>query len=200
MVLNPAMNYSELSKQYHSLGLIFEQGDQEVYPLGSAWLVDPNTVVTCAHNVILYKDHLAALKIRFPISGKEFAVRSVTFHPKLDLKHLIATAKRALGEPLVALALEKNNVAILKIAPGVQPLNPVENKGLNDIFKADKGDTESGLGGNLGEIELALVLQTITNARKEGTVTIIDERGRVNGRLFCKQGRVSHAYYKNLVN
>jgi hypothetical protein len=194
------MNSSELSKHSNSLGLIFDQGDQEVYPLGSAWLVDPNTVVTCAHNVVLYKDHLAALKVRFPISGKEFAVRSVTFHAKLDLKHLIATAKRALGEPLVALALEKHNVAILKIAPGVQPVNPVENKSLNEIFKADKGETESGLGGSLAEIELALVLQTITNARKEGTVTIVDERGRVSGRLFCQQGRVSHAYYKNLVN
>jgi len=64
--------------------------------------------------VVLYKDHLAALKIRFPISGKEFAVRSVVFHPKLDLKHLTPPAKRALGEPLVALALEKYNVAILK--------------------------------------------------------------------------------------
>ncbi len=194
------MNSTELSKHANSLGLIFDQGDQEGGPLGSAWLVDPNTVVTCAHIVVLYKDFLAALKVRFPISGKEFAVKSVTFHAKLDLKHLIATAKRALNEPRIALALEKNNVAMLKIAAGVLPLNPVENKGLNDVFRADKGEGESGLGGSLAEIELALVLQTITNARKEGTVTIVDERGRVSGRLFCQQGRVSHAYYKNLVN
>ncbi|MBU6455132.1 MAG: DUF4388 domain-containing protein [Cyanobacteria bacterium REEB67] len=194
------MNSTELSRHANSLGLIFDQGDIDGTPLGSAWLVDPHTVVTCAHNVILYKDHLVALKVRFPISGKELAVRSVYFHPKLDQKHLIATAKRALGEPLIALALTQNNVAVLKVGPGLQPLNPVENKELNEIFKADRGPSESGLGGNLAEIELALVLQTITNARKEGTVTLIDTRGRVNGRLFCKQGRVSHAYYKNLVN
>ena len=194
------MNSTELSKHANSLGLIFDQGDQDPSPLGSAWLVDPNTVVTAAHNVALYKDFLAALKIRFPISNKDFAVKSVTFHPKLDFKHLIATSRRALNEPAVPLALEQHNVAVLKIAPGVQPLNPVENKGLNDLFRPDKGEIESGLGGSLAEIELALVLQTITNARKEGTVTIINDRGRVHGRMYCQQGRVSHAYFKNLVN
>jgi len=194
------MNPTELSRHANSLGLIFDQVEQEGLPLGSAWLVDPMTVVACAHTVILYKDQLAALKVRFPISGKEFAVRSVTFHPKLDLAHLGVSARRALGEPFVALALEKNNVAVLKIAPGLQPLNPEDNKALNAIFKAERGDGESGLGGNLAEIELALVIQTITNARKEGTVTLIDDRGRVNGRLFCSQGRVTHAYYHNLIN
>ncbi|MBS1999570.1 MAG: DUF4388 domain-containing protein [Cyanobacteria bacterium SZAS LIN-2] len=194
------MNSTELSKHANSLGLIFDQGDMSGEPLGSAWLVDPNTVVCCAHTIVLYKAHLAALKIRFPISGKEFAVRSVTFHPKLDMKHLQETARRALVEPQIALALEKYNVAVLKIAPGVQPLNPEENKELNNIFRAGNAGHESGLGGSLVEIELALVLQTITNARKEGTVTLVDNRGRVSGRMFCKQGRVSHAYYRNLVN
>jgi len=194
------MNSTELSKHANSLGLIFDQGDASGEPLGSAWLVDPNTVVCCAHTIVLYKAHLAALKVRFPISGKEFAIRSATFHPKLDMPHLQATARRALVEPAIALALEKNNVAVLKIAQGVQPINPEENKELNNIFRAGNKDHESGLGGSLMEIELALVLQTITNARKEGTVTITDSRGRCSGRMFCKQGRVSHAYYRNLVN
>src|SRR5690606_11440838 len=59
---------------------------------------------------------------------------------------------------------------------------------------------EQGLGGNLGEIDLAMVLQTITNARKEGIITICDDRNFPIARIFCQDDLVMYAQYRNLTN
>lgn len=56
------------------------------------------------------------------------------------------------------------------------------------------------MGGNLREIELFVVIQSITNARKEGIITICDERNYPVARIFCKDGRLVYAQYRNLVN
>jgi hypothetical protein len=56
------------------------------------------------------------------------------------------------------------------------------------------------MSGSLSEIDLALVIQTITNARKEGTIVISDERYRPIATLFCRGGKVLHVKYKNLTN
>lgn len=190
----------DLTKYANAVGIVYDQSLPVRYPLGVVWQVDADTVVTCAHSVILYADILKALKVRFPTSGREFSVRSVVFHPGLDKAALTSMARRGLIDPMNSLPLQKYNLAILNLSSDNLTLDADEIASINKSFESFIPDSEPGLGGSLAEIELALVLQTITNARKVGTVSIFDERNRALGQIFCSDGRVTHAYYHNLVN
>lgn len=190
----------DLTKYANAVGIVYDQSLPVRYPLGVAWQVDADTVVTCAHPVILYSDIVKALRVRFPTSGREFAVRSMVFHPGLDKAALTAMARRGFQDPVNALPLQKYNLAMLNLSHEDHELDADDIAEINKSFADFVPDSEGGLGGSLAEIELALVLQTITNARKEGTVFLYDERNRVVGQIFCSEGRVTHAYYHNLIN
>lgn len=190
----------DLTKYANSIGLVYDLSLPVRYPLGAVWQVDAETVVTCAHSVILYAGILRALRVRFPTSGREYSIKSVFFHPKVDKAVLKDMAKHGLTDPVNGLPLQKHNVAVLKLSPNAEELTADEIKDFNSSFERYLPETEAGLGGSLAEIELPLVVQTITNARKQGTVSILDERNRTVGQLFCQNGRATHAYYQNLTN
>ncbi len=194
------MSEQELTKYANAVGLVYDYSLPVRYPLAAVWQVDGETVVTCAHSVILYTEILKALRVRFPSSGREYSIKSVVFHPKVDKAVLKTMAKHGLTDPVNGLPLQKHNVALLKLSPSANELSADEIKEINDSFERFVPDHEAGLGGSLAEIELPLVVQTITNARKVGSVSILDERNRVVGKLFCQNGRATHAYYHNLVN
>ncbi len=194
------MSDLDLTKYANSVGLVYDLSLPVRYPLAAVWQVDAETVVSCAHSVILYSKILKALRVRFPTSGREYSVKSVVYHPKVDKAILKTMAKQGLTDPVNGLPLQKHNVALLKLSPNVEELRPEEIEEINDSFERFLPEHEPGLGGSLAEIELPLVVQTITNARKTGTVSILDERNRVVGKLFCRNGRATHAYYFNLIN
>jgi hypothetical protein len=194
------MNDFDLTRHASFIGLIYDQTLSIREPICTFWQVDKDTIVTTAHSVILYKEALGALRARFPISGQERSLRSIAFHPELDVKQLSARAKVALTEPFPALPLQMYNVAVLKLS---DKSNDVGSDTIGDVartFAGMVGPKPGGLGGSLAEIELPLVVQTITNARKEGTLSVCDERGRTLGKIFCKDGRIHHVFYRGLVN
>lgn len=168
--------------------------------LGNVWVIDDDKVATCAHLVFGYKAFLASLKVEFPELGKEFGVDNIMFHPRFNLKNAAQMAQVALTEPSPMLPLQAHNAAVLKLSVNLQPLSDDLTWKVNRSLSLPLPPRDQGLGGNLGEIDLYVVLQTITNSRKEGVLTICDARNYPVARIFCQGGRLMFAEYDNLQN
>lgn len=143
------MNDFDLTRHASFIGLIYDQTLSIREPICTFWQVDKDTIVTTAHSVILYKEALGALRARFPISGQERSLRSIAFHPELDVKQLSARAKVALTEPFPALPLQMYNVAVLKLS---DKSNDVGSDTIGDVartFAGMVGPKPGGLGGYL---------------------------------------------------
>lgn len=162
--------------------------------------MDQDKVATTAHSIILFADHLEALKIRFPSSGEERGVTKALFHPRFARSSTTQMATQAMTEYIPQVSVQKNNAVVLLTRPTLPDL------GMDAIAKLIQKNSvpshaiEQGMGGSLAELDLAMVLQTITNARKEGILVITDERNRTIARIFCQDGKVLHAEYKGLIN
>lgn len=183
-----------------SIGLLVDNSVEGGEVLGHVWLIDEDKVATCAHLVVLYSPFLAALSIRFPAIGVEKGVAGAMFHPKFNRKISTQLARQALVLPVPTLSLQKHNAVVLKLTNDLPNLSPELTKLVNSKLSPPPPPRDQGMGGSLNDMDLAMVLQTITNSRKEGVLVISDDRGRTRARIFCQSGRVMHATYKNLVN
>ena len=190
----------DLAKMAGSIGLLVDRSGEEDEVLGSVWLIDANKVATCAHLITLYGDKLQALKVFFPAVGQSHGISQALFHPKFNRKYANKLASDGLWDSLSNMHLQNYNAVVLTLTPQLTTLDDQEKKLVNQSLTISPPQIEQGLGGNLGEIDFFLVIQTITNARKEGLIIISDTRNRPVARLFCQNGRITHAIYRNLVN
>lgn len=197
MVVNAPSNINTLAR---SIGYIVDRTKVDDNYLGNAWLIDNDKVATCAHLVSSYSNFLDALLIRFPGSGKDYAVESAMFHPQFDRTAANQLLQVSLTEPMPAIPLQKHNAAVLKLKEDIPPLSDTVSFKVNKNLSLPIPPREQGLGGNLREIDLFVVIQSITNARKEGIITICDQRNYPVARIFCQNGRLVYAQYRNLVN
>lgn len=182
----------------NSVGLLVDRVDGRV--LGNVWVIDDAKVATCAHLVFGYRTFWPALKVVFPGAMREFGVESAIFHPRFDIKMASKLAQVALTEPMPNLPLQQHNAAVLRLTPSLEGISDDLTFKVNKSLSLPLPPRDQGLGGNLGEIDLYVVVQTITNARKEGVLTICDDRNHPVARIFCQNGRLLFAQYANLVN
>lgn len=182
----------------NSVGILIDRVDGRV--LGNVWVIDEAKVATCAHLVFGYRAFWPALKVVFPGSMREFGVESAIFHPRFDMKMASKLAEVALTEPMPNLPLQQHNAAVLRLTPTLETVSDDLTFKVNKSLSLPLPPRDQGLGGNLGEIDLYVVVQTITNARKEGVLTICDDRNHPVARIFCQNGRLLFAQYANLVN
>ncbi|MBA3992582.1 MAG: hypothetical protein C0469_03585 [Cyanobacteria bacterium DS2.3.42] len=162
--------------------------------------MDQDKVATTAHSIILFTDHLEALKIRFPCSGEERGVTKALFHPRFSRSSTTQMATQAMTDYIPQVSLQKNNAVVLVTRPTLPDLGIDTIAKLIQKNSVPQASIEQGMGGSLAELDLAMVLQTITNARKEGILVITDERNRTIARIFCQDGKVLHAQYGGLIN
>ncbi len=181
-----------------SVGILVDRVDGTA--LGNVWMIDEAKAATCAHLVFGYRTFLPALKVVFPGVGREYGVDSAIFHPRFDIKMAGMLAQVALTEPMPNLPLQQYNAAVLRLTPALSNITEDMSFRINKSLSLPLPPRDQGLGGNLGEIDLYVVIQTITNARKEGVLTICDDRNHPVARIFCQNGRLMYAQYANLVN
>jgi hypothetical protein len=184
-----------------SVGVVIDRSTATEEVLGTAWLLEKDRLATCAHLVAGYADHWDALVVRFPaIKSEEWGVANAVIHPRFDKRRgsrVLGTRGTIIdGQPV--LPLMKHNAAVLTITP----LKPLTDERKAEINKALTLPAPAGQGmsGNLSEIDLALIVQTINNARKEGVIVLSDARNRPIANLFCRGGKVVYAKYRNLIN
>ncbi|RTL35131.1 MAG: DUF4388 domain-containing protein [Candidatus Melainabacteria bacterium] len=191
---------NDLATRAGAIGLLIDRSGDEEQILGSVWLIDSNKVATCAHLITLYGDKLNALKVFFPAVNQSHGISQALFHPKFNRKYSAKLASDGLWDSLSNMHLQNFNAVVLTLTPQLAPLSDREKQLANQSLTVAAPQIEQGLGGNLADIDFYLVLQTITNARKEGVVIISDTRNRPVARLFCQNGRIAHAIFKNLNN
>lgn len=109
-------------------------------------------------------------------------------------------ATQAMTDYIPQVSLQKNNAVVLVTRPTLPDLGIDTIAKLIQKNSVPQASIDAGMGGSLAELDLAMVLQTITNARKEGILVITDERNRTIARIFCQDGKVLHALYGGLVN
>ncbi|MBI1272319.1 DUF4388 domain-containing protein [bacterium] len=201
MTLKMPLNVNTLAR---SIGCLVDRTMTDGNYLGNVWLIDEDKVATCAHLVSRYSNYLDALLVRFPGSApgtkRDYGVESALFHPAFDRTVANQLQQVSLTEPMPAVPLQKHNAVVLKLKKSVPELSDTITFRVNKNLSLPIPPREQGLGGNLREIELFVVIQSITNARKEGIITICDERNFPVARIFCKDGRLVYAQYRNLVN
>ncbi len=190
----------DISKFARSTGLIIDRCMQREVPFGTCWLIGENKVVACAHNIVLYSDFFQALKVKFPATNQDWEVEDAFFHPRFDQKVAFELAQRSLLEPVPALALQDHNIVILHLKRTLSDMDAETKTSFNRKLAGTAPPRMKGLAGPVDELGLALVVQTITNARKDGCLVISDERNRPIAKMFCRDGRMVFAKFGNLVN
>lgn len=184
----------------NSAGLLIDRCVQGEQAIGTVFLIDENKAVTCAHLAILYADFLPALKVAFPTSKTEFSVTKAFFHPKFDREPAAEMARRALKTAVPALPLQDNNVVLLTLSSDLPQLEPSQRTTFNKRLSIEPLPRVKGIAGAIEELGLALVVQTVTNARKDGILYITDERNRPVARIFFRDGKIRHAKFGQLAN
>ena len=190
----------DISKFARSVGLLVDRCMQGEVPFGTVFMIGDNKVVTCAHHVVLYSEFFQALKVHFPATNQSWEVEDAYFHPRFDQKIAHELSQRSLSEPVPAQALQDHNVVILQLKRTLSDMDPDTKTKLNRKLAGAPPPRLKGLAGPVDELGLALVVQTITNARKDGCLIISDERNRPLARMFCRDGRVIFATYADLSN
>ncbi len=97
-----------------------------------------------------------------------------------------------------ALPLIEHNLALLSVSSQIEELSEERSATINKHFSRPAPAGEKGLSGSLAELDLALVLQTINNARKRGCLTLLDQRNRPLGTISCQDGKILQAGFGNL--
>ncbi|MBX9685362.1 MAG: DUF4388 domain-containing protein [Candidatus Obscuribacterales bacterium] len=190
----------DISKFARSVGLLIDRCMQREVPFGTVWMVGDNKAVTCAHHVVIYSDFLQALKVRFPAINQDWEIEDVFFHPRFDQKVAFELAQRSLLEPVPAMALQDHNLVILHLRRTLSDMDAETKTTFNRKLAGTPPPRMKGLAGPVDELGLALVVQTITNARKDGCLVISDERNRPLAKMFCRDGRMVFAKFGNLLN
>lgn len=193
-------DYTEVAKYAGSIGLLVDRCSRRDNPFGTVWMVDEDKVATCAHLVVLYADFLRGLKVRFPASNQEWEIVEAQFHPRFDRRVAVEMAQRSLSAPVPALALQDYNLVILRLSRGLTDLGSDESTTFNKKVSLAPLPRMKGLAGAVDDLGLALVVQTVTNARKEGMLIFSDERNRPTAKLFCRDGKIIYAKFGNLSN
>lgn len=182
-----------------SIGILIDRSLARDEVLGTVWLLEQHRAAGCAHGLAMYAGNYDALLVRFPAVNEERCVSKVAFHPRFNRKLTQRIARETISDAQPVLSLQRYNAAVLTLSP-VAPLSLDRKHEINKALMAPISAKEQALTGDLSEIDLSLVIQTITNARKQGTILISDERYRPFANIFCSGGRVTQAQFKNLFN
>ncbi len=182
-----------------SIGWLLDRTGEEEQIIGTVWLTGDKQVATCAIPVIPYAENLEALIIRFPCARTVWGVKAAEFHPGCDRWMAKRAFAQTLFYPAASLANQQHNVVMLRLSLTISPLNGEAKDRLHkQISKALP--QESGFSGRATSVELTSVIQTLVNARRQGTIIICDPRQRPIARIYCENGRISHARYGDKTN
>ncbi|HEY9684073.1 MAG TPA: DUF4388 domain-containing protein [Oculatellaceae cyanobacterium] len=183
-----------------SLGWVLDRTGEEEQIISTVWLTGDRQVATCAIPLIPYAETLEALIIRFPCTQKVWGVKSIDIHPGCDRWMAKRAYAQSLFFPPNGLINQQHNVAMLRLTPNIMPLDRNGQDRLHRQISKTLPQEEIGFAGRATSVELTSVIQTLVNARRQGTIVICDKRKRPIARIYCESGRISHARYGDILN
>jgi len=181
-----------------SVGFLVDRCLEDSDIIGSGFLVEQEKLVTLATLVLPFGVGLEGLKVVFPRLRKECGVESAFFHPHFNRRFSQTTVERTIVKA-PDLTLKKHNCVILTLTEDLKPISPEIIAKINDAYSTNRNSSwDKGLSGSLQDIELALVIQTISNAKKTGQLVVADQRNRPLAKLFFNEGKIFHAQFRHL--
>jgi hypothetical protein len=180
-----------------SVGFLVDRCLESNDIIGSGFLLAEGKFVTLATLVLPFGVGLEGLKVVFPRTKKECGVESAFFHPHFNRRFSHVTAERAIIKA-PDLTLKKHNCVILTLAENLKPISAELVAKINDAYSTGRTSWDKGLSGSLQDIELALVVQTISSAKKTGQLVVSDQRNRPVAKLFFNEGKIFHAQFRHL--
>jgi hypothetical protein len=181
-----------------SVGFLVDRCLEDSDIIGSGFLLEQERLVTLATLVLPFGVGLEGLKVVFPRLRKECGVESAFFHPHFNRRFSQTTVERTIVKA-PDLTLKKHNCVILTLTEDLKPISPEVIAKINDGYSTNRNSSwDKGLSGSLQDIELALVIQTISNAKKTGQLVVTDQRNRPIAKLFFNEGKIFHAQFRHL--
>jgi hypothetical protein len=180
-----------------SVGFLVDRCLEDNDIIGSGFLVDQGKLVTLGTFVLPFGVSLEGLKVVFPRLRREYGVASAFFHPQFNRRFTRMTVERTMVKA-PDLTLRKNNCVVLELTEQLDPITPDIITKINDTYSANRNSWDKGLSGSLDEIDLSLVIQTISNAKKSGQLVVSDQRNRPIAKVFFNDGKVFHAQFRHL--
>jgi hypothetical protein len=189
-----------LSAQAAAIALIYDRTALFEEPICSGFLVGNKLVATVASAVSPFAKNPRALKVTFPKSGLELGVHNIHFHKRFDRRLAAHTVERGTLTHSPEAALQKFNCCILQLEDGLEFLQETEVEEVSRALRFPLNLDEDGFRGSLSEIELADVIQMLNNGRKHGILYVCDDLTRPVAQIFCSEGQILGAKYRNLFN
>lgn len=180
-----------------AIGLIYDRCSPEQQPLAGCFLVDEGLVVSVASVLAPYKCNPQALKIVLFNSPTEFAVKAITLHQYFDSPEAIRDWLGGSPPPPKARVYD---CCFLHIDNEFQSLSPAQIETVSEALRFPLDLNNEGFRGNFCDIDLPLVLQTLSSAQRDGILYLCDDLMRPMAQIFCLKGKVVTAQYKNLWN
>jgi hypothetical protein len=184
----------------NAIGLLVDRTSDRRQVLASVWLLAENKVATTADSLTVFEQCADALEVIFPSAGRRFAVKRIVFHPQFKRRVLAKTVEESIKDTGASKTMKEHNCAVLYLDEKISELPEARRAELVKSLSLSFADPEQGLSGSLAEIEFSLLIQTLTNARKQGELIIVDERNHPVAQVFCDAGRILFARYRHLTN
>ncbi|MFA7340550.1 MAG: DUF4388 domain-containing protein [Candidatus Obscuribacterales bacterium] len=180
-----------------AIGLIYDRCAPEQQPLAGCFLVDDGLVVSVASVLAPYKCNPQALKIVLLNSPTEYAVKAITLHQYFDSPEAIRAWLGGSPPPPKARVYD---CCFLHMDTEFQSLSPAQIETVSEALRFPLDLNNEGFRGNFCDIDLPLVLQTLSSAQRDGILYLCDDLMRPLAQIFCLKGKVVTAQYKNLWN
>ncbi len=160
------------------------------HPIASGFAVGEKSLITAANVLIPYADKPGILRVHFPCANRNFCAEEIKFHPKFEkmaVKHLL---QEGLLLSSAEIATMDFNCCLVTYGNKMTTLYETDLEQVQEELRFPLRSDDSDLRGSLKELELPLVIQTLTNARKQGILYLFDEQSRPVAQIFCSDGKV----------
>lgn len=180
-----------------NVGLIYDRTSPAGAPLGSCFQFGPDSFVSVASILSPFRLRPQALKIVHSARDTEFSVGAISFHP--DFKYSTALSEVERGSSTFNPAIS-HNCCFLHVGSIQRPLSRKTIEAVSSALRHPLDLSKDDFRGNLAEIDLSLIVQTLNNARRDGILYLCDNLFRPISQVYCLEGRIVAARYQNLAN
>jgi hypothetical protein len=181
-----------------AVGHLYDQSALPQKLLGVVTLITPSHALTSAHLVFRYSQYLECLTVRFPACHKTMGIIDIELHPQFDQNSALKLGNQTYFMAINELPLVPYNLALLTLSSEINAITPAVRNFVDSSLAFAYPDTKLGLQGNLAEIELTSIIQTLLHSRKEGRLVLLDKRNQPAGCLQFAAGRLAAARYRHL--
>jgi hypothetical protein len=178
-----------------AIGVFYDRSGAKGQPVACGFSAGEKLVVAAATSLMPYASTPRMLRVHFPYANRSLCAEDITFHHLFDKANVERLMQQGLLLSSPKISAVDYNCCVVRLTEQTPALYETD---LNDVQAAwhfplnlEKND----LRGSLKDLELPLVIQTLSNARKQGVLYLFDDQSRPVAQIFCAEGKVVSARF-----